>query len=165
MIFLNLFLAILLENFDDNDEEKQEQASLSMMEETGLTVKTVSLKIKNKCSMYFLKCRRCFGGNNKQKNDEADEINSRRELFDQDAFVAKLSKNQENRARAQVDIIPNTFEDSKTALRIDLEVSSPAGDGSSVLNNSQKINYFNMERTNKLESIRENFNDGSQLSI
>jgi hypothetical protein len=76
-----------------------------------------------------------------------------------------LSKNQENRARAQVAIIPNTFEDSKTALRIDLEVSSPAGDGSGVLNNSQKINYFNMERTNKLESIRENFNDGSQLSI
>jgi hypothetical protein len=65
MIFLNLFLAILLENFDDNEEEKPEQASLSMMEETGLTVKTVSLKIKNKCSMYFLKCRRCFGGNNK----------------------------------------------------------------------------------------------------
>ena len=87
MIFLNLFLAILLENFDEDVEEKPEQQSLLAKEEQALTVKTVSLKIKNKCSMYCLKCRKCFGNKNKNKNDETDEINTRRELFDQDAIV------------------------------------------------------------------------------
>ncbi len=76
-----------------------------------------------------------------------------------------MSLDQENRARAHVANVPNTFEDSKTALRIDLEGFSPTRDGSGGLNNSQRLNYFNNERTNKLESIRENFNDGSQLSI
>ena len=37
--------------------------------------------------MYCLKCRRYFGAKNKNKNDETDEINTRRELFDQDAIV------------------------------------------------------------------------------
>lgn len=87
MIFLNLFLAILLENFDEDVEEKPEQQSLLAKEEQALTVKMVSLKIKNKCSLYCLKCRRYFGAKNKNKNDETDEINTRRELFDQDAIV------------------------------------------------------------------------------
>ena len=87
MIFLNLFLAILLENFDEDVEEKPEQQSLLAKEEQALTVKTVSLRIKNKCSMYCFKCRRYFGAKNKNKNDETDEINTRRELFDQDAIV------------------------------------------------------------------------------
>ena len=69
MIFLNLFLAILLENFDEDVEEKPEQQSLLAKEEQAITFKTVSLKIKNKCSMYCLKCRRCFGAKNKNKND------------------------------------------------------------------------------------------------
>ena len=53
MIFLNLFLAILLENFDVEEEETPEKES-SKDDKVLSVVKTVSLKIKDKCSMYSL---------------------------------------------------------------------------------------------------------------
>lgn len=59
MIFLNLFLAILLDNFDDEEDEpgaSKANEQVSAPAEEGVTV-----KIKNKCSLYMVKCRKCFG--------------------------------------------------------------------------------------------------------
>lgn len=47
MIFLNLFLAILLENFDMTEDEEEAEAQSSITPPEESTIKTLAVKVKD----------------------------------------------------------------------------------------------------------------------